>query len=945
MKNLFTYLALLFSLTTLGADTIVTTITGGTVNANYFNSGNGVQLVVTFQGDNADGGSSDDTEKWVEVYIGWSTTASVGTPDVNMNSSNGNVSVQKASSSGGASDIIFNISNAQIQASHSDPNGKYFKMGIKVDGESIAAATSNADGGSSHKADFSSPYLTSLTYPGTDNRGFNIQKMVYSLNEAVIAGSQIIFQGTGSGDTGDHVFNLTGGNAGTGTKTVNTITFDSGGDLVANATYDVDAYLIDAAGNIRSRYRVRTNNTYDATRPRIASAATSAADGTYKIGDTVPVTLTFSESIFTDGTMRVTFETGDDDKHQDVGNFASYGSRVSTKAFNWVVSEGAVTNDLTIKTIAMSSGSIIDLGYNAANNFTLTGDNIAANHAIVIDGVKPTITKIESDKANGTYGIGEQISVTVTFSEAVTLSGGNLVITMETGANDTQVPAITSLSNSATVTGVYTVVADDVSSDLTVKSVGTTGAVKDQAGNEITSWDIGTNLAAQTGKTIVIETTRPTITNITSTTNNGTYGAGDDLNVRITFSEAVTLSGGGAKISVPLETGDNDATVEINSVTNSATADGIYSVVEGHTTNGNDLAAKSKPTLVGTLKDQAGNEIVDAGLDIPGGQNLSDTKNIKIDAVHPIITNATSTTGDGTYKITDDINLQLDFSENVTLANANLDLTLNTGNGNKGSITTFSDKNTRSVDYTVVEGDVAARLDINTIALAAGATLLDGGGNAPQSWTPNTTFTANKNIVIDGTRPVITKIFSSKTADYYGVGEQIDIQIHFSEAVSTTAANILKATLETGSTNADEELTYGAIDNATVATVTYTVGEDDYNAALTMKSPVVVSGGQKVNDQAGTLGTANEMTTKTIPTGKNLADEVVDIFVDGEYPVDDGTAITVTPKGGNVVSGKFNTTNTSADFGVKLSGAKLGTGTAQSDITLSWRHGSNACKN
>ena len=167
------------------------------------------------------------TEKWVEVYIGWSTTSSVGTPDVNMNSSNGNVGVQKASSSGGASDIIFNISNAQIQASHSDPNGKYFKMGIKVDGESIAAATSNADGGSSHKADFSSPYLTSLTYPGTDNRGFNIQKMVYSLNEAVIAGSQIIFQGTGSGDTGDHVFNLTGGNAGTGTKTGNTINFDS----------------------------------------------------------------------------------------------------------------------------------------------------------------------------------------------------------------------------------------------------------------------------------------------------------------------------------------------------------------------------------------------------------------------------------------------------------------------------------------------------------------------------------------------------------------------------------------------------------------------------------------------------------------------------------------------------------------------------------------------
>ena len=56
--------------------------------------------------------------------------------------------------------------------------------------------------------------------------------------------------------------------------------------------------------------------------------------------------------------------------------------------------------------------------------------------------------------------------------------------------------------------------------------------------------------------------------------------------------------------------------------------------------------------------------------------------------------------------------------------------------------------------------------------------------------------------------------------------------------------------------------------------------------------------------------------------------------MDGEFPVDDGTAITVTPKGGNVVTGKFNTTNTSVDFGVKFAGAKLGTGTAQTDITL-----------
>ena len=72
MKNLIKTLALLVSVSIINADTIVATITGGTVNANYFNSGNGVQLVVTFTSTHADGGDADWTEKWVEVYIGWS---------------------------------------------------------------------------------------------------------------------------------------------------------------------------------------------------------------------------------------------------------------------------------------------------------------------------------------------------------------------------------------------------------------------------------------------------------------------------------------------------------------------------------------------------------------------------------------------------------------------------------------------------------------------------------------------------------------------------------------------------------------------------------------------------------------------------------------------------------------------------------------------------------
>ena len=879
-------------------------------------------MVVTFNGDDVKNGSSDKTGETIKLYVGFNNSSSVSTIDQLMSGSSSPVGWSQADGgSDGDNVCTFYVSDAQLSSNYGgNEEGLYFDFAVTI-GSGSAVGSSPEDSGVSHKIDRIAPYVTSLTYPGTDNRGFNLQKIVYSLNEAVIAGSYFIFDGYGGGDTGDHKFNLTGSNAGTGTKTIDPITFDEGGNLVENATYYIDFYGIDAAGNTRTQNEWRDNVVYDKTRARIASAATSKADDSYKIGDVIPVTLTFSESIFTDGTMRVTFDT---DQYVDVGNFASYGSRVTTITFNYTIAEGATTNDLTIKTIAMQSGSIIDLGYNAVNDFTLTGDNIAANHAIVIDGVKPTITKIESDKANGTYGKDEQIAVTVTFSEAVTLSSGNLVITMETGDSDTAIPAISSLSSSATITGTYTVASGDVSPDLTVASVATTGTLKDAAGNAMTSFDIGTNLAAQTGKTLVIETTVPKISNVTSSTGNDTYGVGDAINVTVTFTEAVTMSGTGAKLSVPLETGSTDYTVEITSLSNSTTAIGTYTVAEGHTTAGSDLEAKSVSTT-GTIKDQAGNTQVD--FSIPDGQNLDDLKNIKIDATYPTITDATSTTANNTYKIGDAINLTLTFSEDVTLANGTLDITLNHGNAvnAKVSISAFGPLSTASGTYTVAATDTANDLTHSSIALGAGATLVDGGGNTIQTWTPATTLATNKDIKIDGNRPTIMKIRSSKAAGFYKVGDIIPIQIYFTEAVTTTAANIVTTTLETGSTNADAILTYGAISNATIATENYTVRTNDYNSSLTVNS-IAVSNGQRVNDQAG-----NEMTSKAIPDGKNLADEIVDIFVDGVLPVDPGTAITIVATGGNVVASKYNDTNTGVDFTVAIqtTDASLVSGTIQ----------------
>ncbi|SVC80487.1 uncharacterized protein METZ01_LOCUS333341, partial [marine metagenome] len=102
MKNLIKILKFIICISIVNADTIVTTIETGNVLTGYFNGTNTAKVVVTFQGTNVDGGDDDKTETFTELYIGWSSSSTVSTIDVNMNQNPINVGVQKGSSEGSA---------------------------------------------------------------------------------------------------------------------------------------------------------------------------------------------------------------------------------------------------------------------------------------------------------------------------------------------------------------------------------------------------------------------------------------------------------------------------------------------------------------------------------------------------------------------------------------------------------------------------------------------------------------------------------------------------------------------------------------------------------------------------------------------------------------------------------------------------------------------------
>ena len=117
--------------------------------------------------------------------------------------------------------------------------------------------------------------------------------------------------------------------------------------------------------------------------------------------------------------------------------------------------------------LALNGGTINDAAGNAA---TLTlaspgaSGSLGANKALVIDGVVPTVTNVTSTTSDGTLKIGDVAAITVTFSEAVTVTN-TPQLTLETGTSDAVVN-YASGSGGTTLTFNYTVASGHASTDL-----------------------------------------------------------------------------------------------------------------------------------------------------------------------------------------------------------------------------------------------------------------------------------------------------------------------------------------------------------------------------------------------------------------------------------------------------------------------------------------------
>jgi len=378
------------------------------------------------------------------------------------------------------------------------------------------------------------------------------------------ANSSVVGTVATTGDDDSVTFSIQSGNA-DGAFAINAstgaITVADTTKLDASATPNYTLGIRASDGTTNSDVNVTVTVTDDVG-PTVSAVSSTTMDGSYKVGDTVTVTVQFNEAVTVTGTPTLTLETGATDR---TATYAS-DSGTNTLSFTYTVQAGDTTADLdytATTALALAGGAIKDA---AGNNATLTlaapgaTGSLGDSKALVIDGAAPTVTGVTSTTADGAHGIGDTITVTVQFSEAVTVTGSP-TLTLETGATD-RTATYASGTGTDTLSFTYTVQAGDTAADLdytaTTALALAGGTIKDAAGNDATLTLAAPGAAGSLGasKALVIDGVPPgnaagalsVDENVANGTAVGTVTAADAVSYSLTDTAGgrFAISAGGA---------------------------------------------------------------------------------------------------------------------------------------------------------------------------------------------------------------------------------------------------------------------------------------------------------------------------------------------------------------------------------------------------------------
>ena len=302
-------------------------------------------------------------------------------------------------------------------------------------------------------------------------------------------------------------------------------------------------------------------------------------DDTYAIGDAIEITATFNEAVTVTGTPQLALKVGDGTRQAD---YAS-GSGSTALVFSYtVVEDDEATGGVEIEAnkLALNGGTI----KTGTTDATLTHGAEAANSEHKVDGVRPTFVSAETSED------GE--SILVTFSETIASVNHDFFQWngVPVGAN-----ASSSRMGSVVTIRLHPHLAIDHGDTVGIEIL-FLGAVRDAAGNRNARVDGLPLTNTVPAPAVSIELT-------SDPGGDGTYAIGDTIEVKVTFSEAVTVDTTSGTPNFALKVGNQTRKADVDSGSGTTGLVFKYTVVEGdEDTDGIEIEAGAIELNGGTIK-------------------------------------------------------------------------------------------------------------------------------------------------------------------------------------------------------------------------------------------------------------------------------------------------------------------------------------------------------
>ena len=392
-------------------------------------------------------------------------------------------------------------------------------------------------------------------------------------------------------------------------------------------TGDGASPIQDPAGNDADRLSNRSvaNLTGDTTAPTVQTlriTSSAGSDSTYAVGESIGVTVTFTETVVVTGTPELTVNVGGQDRT------ASYlGVSGSVVKFDYQVVEDDQDADgvsIDADSLSLGGGTIRD---GAQNDVTLTHSALAASSSHKVDGVKPTLATIDGAVVNGD-------TLTLAYSEPLSSSSRPPfnAFTVKGGTEVWEVRGVR-VSGSAVLLELRPSV-DATVTDLQLSYQPVGNPIKDVVGNaaaEFTDVSVTNRMEDTTGP--LVNTVRIT----SDAGSDGTYAVGETIELTVTFTETVVVTG---TPRLTLNVGSRSRTANYKDVAGAAVRF-EYQVVTGDTAP-NGISVDANRLSGGTIRDGARNDAT-----LTHAPLAADSQH-RVDGVKPALATSGGAVVDGT---------------------------------------------------------------------------------------------------------------------------------------------------------------------------------------------------------------------------------------------------------------------------------------------------------